>query len=124
MRETSYHPAHSYLETGARRIGRIRRQTADRMRDMRQRWRDAGRPDPQTLDRAVVDALREAIQSLVVDGAVVGSVSPQDIIRRTASHLVERTQRAKEAGRDTVVYDRKEVADALWQRLLAPPKRA
>ena len=124
MRETSYHPAHSYLETGARRIGRIRRQTANRMRDMRQRWKDIGRPDPATLDRAVVDALREAIQSLVVDGAVVGTVDPADVIRRTASHLVERTQRAREAGRDVVVYDRGEVADALWQRLLAPPKRA
>ena len=63
MREPSYHPAQSYLETGARRIGRIRRQTANRMRDMRQHWKNIGRPDPATLDRAIVDALRDSILS-------------------------------------------------------------
>ena len=122
MREPSYHPAHSYMETGARRIGRIRRQTANRMRDLRQRWRDVGRPDPATLDRAVVDALRDAVHALVVDGVVVGTLDPADIIRRTAHQLVERTQRAKEAGKEGVVYDRNEVADALRLRLLSPPK--
>lgn len=123
MTETSYFPVHSYVETGARRLNRIRRQGAVRMRALRHRWKEAGRPEPGTLDRAIVDGLRDAMLATVVDGVARGPIYPQDLLLRVAAQLVERTEAAQAAGRETVVYDRQAVADALWARLLVPPKR-
>lgn len=122
MRETSYYPGHAYLETGAKRIGRIRRQTADRMASMRERWRAEGRPDPATLDRAIADALRDAIASTVREGVTHGPIDPQAILVGVARQLVGRTEAARDAGREGVVYRRDAVADALWKRLLQPRK--
>lgn len=122
MREPSYHPVHAYKETGAARLGRIRRQGAGRMREMRQRWRDVGRPDPATLDRAVVDALRDLLLREPEGYRLATFVDPQALVLETARHLVERSERAREAGRDVVVYRREEVAAALQARLLQPPK--
>ncbi|KST61180.1 hypothetical protein AO398_00375 [Methylobacterium sp. GXS13] len=122
MRETFHIPTPAHPETGARRIGRIRRQTADRMASMRDRWRAEGRPDPATLDRAIADALRDAIAATVREGVTSGPVDPQAILRGVARQVVGRTEAARDAGREGVVYRREAVADALWKRLLQPKK--
>lgn len=90
------------------------------MRRQRERWRDEGRPDPATLDRAIADALREAIAATVRDGVTSGPVDPQAVIVGAARQLVERTEAARDAGREGIVYRREAVADALWKRLLQP----
>lgn len=122
MRQTDYYPAHAYKETGAARVGRIRRQTAGRMRELRQRWRDEGRPDPATLDRAIADAVRDALLATVVDGRTASSISVREILLRISGQLVERSRRDAEAGRDVVIYDRKAVAEAVHKRLLQAPR--
>ena len=114
---------YAYQETGSRRIGRIRRQAARRMSSMRERWRNEGRPDPATLDRAIADALRDAIASTVREGVTCGPVDTQAILVGVARQLVERTEAARDAGREGVVYRREAVADALWKRLIQPAKR-
>ncbi|SFM84648.1 hypothetical protein [Methylobacterium pseudosasicola] len=123
MRDTSYHPVHAYLETGARRIGRIRRQTADRNRSMRARWREEGRPDPATLDRAIVDALRAMLLSAPEGQRLSTPLDPGALLLETARHLVERTERSKARGRDVTVFKREAVSETLQSRLLEAPKR-
>ncbi|MBI1689542.1 hypothetical protein [Methylorubrum sp. DB1722] len=120
MREPSYHPAHAYLEAGPARPGRVRRQTAGRMASMRARLAAEGRPDAAALDRAIVDALREAIARTVKDGATQGGVYPEEIVVGVAKQLHARSKRAKKAGRTPIVYRAEAVADAIHQRILAP----
>ncbi len=122
MRQTDYYPAHAYKETGAARVGRIRRQTAGRMRGLRQRWKDEGRPDPATLDRAIADAVRDALLATVVDGRTARSIPVREILIRISGQLVARSRRDAEAGRDVVVYDKKAVAEAVHRRLLQAPR--
>lgn len=122
MRETAYYPVHAHRETGAARVGRIRRQTAGRMRELRQRWKDEGRPDPATLDRAIADAVRASILASVVDGKTASSIPVKGILLRIGGQLVARSRRDSEAGRDVVVYDKRAVAEAVHKRLLQVPK--
>lgn len=124
MRDPGYHPVHAYKESGAARIGRVRRQGAARQRGLRERWRAEGRPEPGTLDRAIADALRDAVLATVVDGRTAPTVRIEDVTRRIGAALVDRSRRAYEEGRDVVLYDREAVADAIWKRLLQPPKSA
>lgn len=123
MIEPSYPPVHAYLETGGARLKRIQRQAATRMRAMRSRWRTLGRPEPATLDRAIVDALRDILLSSHEGKRLATFVDPEALLLKTAGQLVERSERAREQGRDVVVYDRAEVAGALQARLLTAPKR-
>lgn len=120
MREPSYHPTHAYLEAGPARPGRVRRQAANRMAALRARLAEEGRPDAAALDRAIVDALREAIAKTVKDGATQGGVYPAEIVLGVAEHLHARSKRAKRAGRTPIVYRAEAVADAIHQRILAP----
>ncbi|GJE74955.1 hypothetical protein BGCPKDLD_1529 [Methylorubrum suomiense] len=120
MREPGYVPAHAYLEAGPARAGRIRRQGAGRMATRRARLAVEGRPDAATLDKAIVDALREVIAATVRDGATEGGVYPKDILVGVAEKLRERTQRARKAGRKAVVYKAEAVGDAFYERVLAP----
>ena len=120
MRDTGYYTTHAYAERGPARPGRIRRQTAGRMRDLRARQREAGRPDPAALDRAIADALRDAIAATVQDGVARGAIDPHGVILRIAEHLRSRSERAAAAGKETVIYKREAVAEAIHQRLLAP----
>ncbi|AMB45074.1 hypothetical protein [Methylobacterium sp. AMS5] len=122
MRPLEYAPVHAYKETGAARVGRIRRQTAGRMRELRQRWRDEGRPDPATLDRAIADAVRAALLASVVNGKTASSIPVREILLRISGQLVARSRRDSEAGRDVVVYDKRAVADAVHKRLLQAPR--
>lgn len=124
MRETSYYPGHAYLETGARRIGRIRRQTAERNRSMRERWREEGRPDPATLDRAIVDALRSMLLAAPEGQRLSTPIDPSALLLETARYLVERTERSKARGRDVTIFKKEPVAQVLQSRLLEGPKRA
>lgn len=124
MRDLAYHPAHAYLETGARRLGRIRRKTADRMASMRERWREAGRPDPATLDRAIVDAVRDLLLAAPEGKRLVSHLDPEAILLQTARHLVERSERSAARGREVTVYRREAVSEALQNRLLSRPKTA
>ncbi len=124
MRDTGYYPVHAYQETGAARIGRIRRQTAARQRELRQRMRDAGRPDPATLDRAIVDALRDILTGEPEGYQLATFIDPKSLLLETARCLVERTQRDREAGRDVVPFKREQVASALQSRLLERPRRS
>lgn len=122
MREPDYFPVHPYKETGAARLGRIRRQGAGRMRALRERWRLSGRPDPAVLDRAIVDAVRDLLVAELEGMRLATLIDPERLIRRTAGHLVERSRADREAGRDAPLYDKREVASALEARLLRAPK--
>lgn len=120
MRNASYHPVHAYAERGPARPARVRRQTAGRMRDLRARQRAEGRPDPAALDRAIADALRDAIAATVQGGVARGAIDPQAVILGIAEHLRARLERARAAGKEAVPYRREAVAEAIHQRLLAP----
>lgn len=122
MREPGYHPVHSYRETGGARLRRHRRQAAARMTAMRARWREAGRPDPATLDRAVADAVRDLLLRAPAGKRLATFIDPEELLRETARHLVERSERSAARGRDVVVYKREEVSDALQARLLKAPR--
>ena len=119
MRETSYSPVHPYLEAGPSRPGRIRRPTAGRRNALRGRLAEEGRPDAAALDRAIVDALRDEIAKTVRDGATQGGIYPKDLVVGVAEHLRKRAERARNAGRKTVVYRSEAVGDAIYQRILA-----
>lgn len=124
MREPGYHPVHAHRETGGARLKRTRWQTADRMVSMRARWREAGRPDPATLDRAIVDAIRAILMREPEDKRMATFIDPDALILETGRHLIERSEKAKAKGRDVTVYRRTEVAKALQARLLAAPSPA
>ncbi|MCJ2078779.1 hypothetical protein MKK68_24585 [Methylobacterium sp. E-016] len=120
MRDPGYHPFHSYLERGSARPARVRRQTAGRMRDLRARQRETGRPDPAALDRAIVDAFRDAIAGSVRGGATRWDIDPMGLVLGIAEHLRARSERAILAGKVGIVYQREAVAEAIHLRLLAP----
>lgn len=122
MNEPGYHPAHPHRETGGARLKRHRRQAAARMTAMRARWREAGRPDPATLDRAIVDAVRDLLLQAPEGKRLATFLDPEAILRETARHLVERSERSAARGRDVVVYRNAEVSDALQSRLLRAPR--
>ena len=89
------------------------------MKALRARLADEGRPDAAALDKAIVDALRDAIARTVRDGSTQGGVFPEEIVVGVAEHLRERAMRAKRAGRKAVVYQAKAVGDAIYERILA-----
>lgn len=119
MRQPDYAPVHPYLEAGSAQPSRIRRQTAGRMKALRARLADDGRPDAAALDRAIVDALRDAIARTVRDGGTQGGVFPEEIVVGVAEHLRRRAERARRAGRKAVVYRSQAVGDAIFERILA-----
>ncbi|UYW24815.1 hypothetical protein OKC48_16200 [Methylorubrum extorquens] len=123
MREPDYAPVHAYLETGGARLKRVRRQTADRMRAMRARWKETGRPDPATLDRAIVDAVRDILLREPEGMRLATLIDPEELLRETARQLVERSRLEQAAGREAVVYDRNATIIELQIRLLQRPKR-
>lgn len=94
------------------------------MRDLRARQRAEGRPDPAALDRAIADALRDAIAATVQCGIARGAIDPQSVILGIAEHLRARSERAAAAGKKAVVYRREAVSEAIYDRLLAPKPAA
>lgn len=109
-------------ETGAQRLARQRRANAGYQRDLRARRAAAGCPDPDVLDRAIVDAIRDAIVRAPAGTRLQATVVPQDLVNAIGRALMARSARAVEAGRDSPVYSARAVADALQDRLLKPGK--
>ena len=111
-------------ETGAQRLARQRRANAGYQRDLRARRAAAGCPDPDVLDRAIVDAIRDAIVRAPAGTRLQATVVPHDLVNSIGRALMARSARAVEAGRDGPVYSARAVADALQDRLLKPGKTA
>lgn len=82
----------------------------------RNRLRDLGRPDAAALDRAIADALRTFLS--VDDRSLTRPLDPRALLTETMEQLRQRSARAQESGRDEVVYDARQVVDALKNRLL------
>ncbi len=84
----------------------------------RERRRDAGRPEPVILDRAIGDALRSYLSR--DDRSLTRPLDPAALLRTVRDHLLLRNVKLERAGREPVVYDPVEVVDALKERLLTP----
>ena len=69
------------------------RREADRLRKQaeRQARRDAGAPDPRLLDAAIVDGLREALQSPGGHPGILPQASLKDVLRHALRHLKARS---------------------------------
>lgn len=107
--------------TEAERVARERNLGRDRKRGLRQRARDAGRPDPATVDRAIVEAVRSFYAATP---ECVRPIDPKALLRAAALQLMRRAQAAYDAGEDAVPYSREAVAEVLYARLAAPAKAA
>ncbi|GAN46084.1 hypothetical protein ABID82_001617 [Methylobacterium sp. PvP062] len=88
----------------------------------RERLRDMGRPDAATLDRALGDAVRSILSR--GGDALTRPVTPAALLRLTQEHLLLRSVRAEEAGREPVRYRSEAVLAAIQDRLLTPPRGA
>ncbi|GJE83906.1 MULTISPECIES: hypothetical protein [Methylorubrum] len=86
----------------------------DRKRAERQARRDAGAPDPRALDAAIVDALRDALQTGSGTGGLHPSVRLDDVLRRALGHLQRRTNGGAPLQREAV-------HQAVANRLAPPP---
>lgn len=85
----------------------------------RQRQREAGRPDPATIDRAIVEAVRSFFQA---DPQSVRPIAPDALLRVAALQLLRRAHAAHEAGAEPILYTREAVSEALYSRLSVPAK--
>ncbi len=122
MRQTDYYPAHAYKETGAARVGRIRRQTAGRMRELSSAGgtRAARTRRPWTVRSPTPCGMPFSQRSSTARTA--SAIPVREILLRISGQLVARSRRDAEAGRDVVVYDKKAVAEAVHKRLLQSPR--
>lgn len=89
-----------------------------RKAEERERRRDAGRPEPAILDRAIADALRSYLSR--GDRSLARPLEPVALLKTVRDHLLLRNLRLEKAGREPVVYDPAEVVQALKERLLTP----
>lgn len=106
----------------AERVAHQRDLGRRRKRAERERIRDAGRPDAATLDRALADAVRSILSR--GGDALTRPVTPLALLRLTQEHLLLKSTRAHEAGREPVVYRSEAVLAAIQDRLLTPAKAA
>lgn len=90
----------------------------------RERRRDAGRPEPVILDRAIADALRSFLSR--DDLPLTRPLDPVALLKTVRDHLLLRNLRLEKEGREPIVYDPQQVVQALKERLLtrAEPGRA
>jgi hypothetical protein len=105
----------------AERVARTRDLGRKRKSGERERHRDAGRPIAATVDRAVVDAVRDF---LAADPTGSRPIPPDALMRTIALHLLRRSHRAYETGTDGGTFSREGVEAALRDRLLTPVSRA
>jgi hypothetical protein len=104
--------------TAEERAAHERALARKRKQQERGRRRDAGRPEPVILDRAIADALRSHLSR--DEHTLTRPLNPAVLLRTVQEHLLLRSVRAGEAGRESVVYDPKQVVEALKERLLTP----
>jgi len=102
----------------AERVARIRTQSRERKRAERDRRRDARRPDPAVLDRAIADALRSYLTR--IDRPLTRPIDPVALLKTVRDHLLLRNLRLEKEGREPIIYDPQQVVDALKERLLTP----
>ncbi|KAB1071161.1 hypothetical protein [Methylobacterium planeticum] len=100
----------------AERIAHARDLGRDRKRAERERARDAGRPDPATVDRAIVEAVRSFFSA---DPQSVRPIAPDALLRVAALQLLRRAHAAHDAGAEPIHYTREAVSEALYARLSA-----
>ncbi|KTS25894.1 hypothetical protein NS228_23825 [Methylobacterium indicum] len=89
-----------------------------RKQEERGRRRDARRPEPVVLDRAIADALRSYLSR--DDRSLTRPLDPAALLRTVRDHLLLRNVKLERAGREPIVYDPQQVVDALKERLLTP----
>ncbi|KQP62149.1 hypothetical protein [Methylobacterium sp. Leaf112] len=115
-------PKARYIRSsGPARAARVRRENAERQRLLRDRRRENGAPDPNALDRSIVDALRSIL--LRCPDSLSMPVDPALILSLTREHLLIRSIKARELDPDAPLLDGEAVSDALRRRLLEKPKR-
>lgn len=101
--------------TGAARIARRRRLGAERMRELRERRRNAGLPEPEVLDKAIIDGLR-AVLAATPEG-LTRPLNPILVLAHATQTLQARAHKAPLPD-GSIPYDGKAVAEALRKRLL------
>lgn len=113
--------ARYYRSSGPARAARVRRENAERQRLLRDRRRENGAPDPNALDRSIVDALRSIL--LRCPDSLTLPVDPALILALTREHLLLRSMKTHELDPNAPVLDGEAVSEALRRRLLEKPKR-
>lgn len=106
----------------AERVAHLRDLGRQRKAQERERQREAGRPDVQTLDRALGDAVRSILER--GGDAWTKPVTPAALLHIVQQHLHLRSVRARESGRDGPVFQADAVVEAIHDRYLSPPKPA
>lgn len=113
---TGDHPVHAYRCTGPAKRSRIRRLGAARQRALRQRRKEAGRPSPEALDRAIVDALREMLMRH--EDSLRRPIDPALLLGLTKTRLLLSAHR-EQAFEGKVPAERsKAIIDTMRDRLL------
>ena len=122
QREESMSDVHS-TPSPDQRAARQRVLGASRKRGERDRKREAGQPDLNALDRAIVESLRAHILNDRPVSPLARLIRVEDLVKTISLHLLRRSWEAHATGAEPVVYTREGVAAAIKARLMQPPKR-
>ncbi|BCM81698.1 hypothetical protein [Methylobacterium indicum] len=114
--DLQYLPVHRYARDTRQQTAWERREAARRKNLQRERQREAGIPDPTSIERAIVDALR---LTLLKSPA---SIDPVELLKYARDLAMSRSYAAHEADPSKPKYEREAVVEAIRKRVLRPPK--
>lgn len=104
-------------------VARQRHLGTSRKRTERERKRDSGRPDLNTINRAIVEAVRSHILREREVPAMQRLIRVEALVVTIGLHLRQRVHAAHDAGAEPVSYTTEGVAAAIQSRLFQPPAR-
>ncbi|KQT93369.1 hypothetical protein ASG60_08365 [Methylobacterium sp. Leaf469] len=105
------------------RANRHRHLAKTRKQSERERRRAAGQPDLNTIDRAIVEAVRSHILRDREVPPMQRLIRVEALVTTIGLHLRQRVHAAHDAGAEPVRYTTEGVAAAIQCRLFQPPAR-
>ncbi|KMO37991.1 hypothetical protein VQ03_18215 [Methylobacterium tarhaniae] len=114
--DLEYLPVHRYARSPRQQTAFERREAARRKAEQRERQREAGVPDPTSIERAIVDALRLYLMKHPP------SIDPVELLRYARDLAMSRSYAAHEANPSKPKFERAAVVEAIRKRVLTPPK--
>lgn len=118
--DLEYLPVHRYARSPRQQTAWARREAARRKAEQRERQRDAGVPDPTSIERAIVDAFR--IHMMRPEIATTSKLDPRELLCYARDLVLSRSYAAHEADPSKPKYEREAVVEAIRKRVLTPPK--